>query len=798
MVKISLQYKIGFLLLIAVSIVILIGYVSYQSLSSIVSSIHVDAQPDYTLIRLKEISIELEKAENSIRLYTLSKDEKYLNPYYKAIFRIDEKINLLKNNNPNDSALLNGIDSISWLIGEKYLLWGHLVELHETDSTKGQLQSLSDELMKIDTISKNHEQQSLFKRLFKSRESELLVDHKQLADKVTAVESQSEQLNERLREEELKLAVTNNRLTSRIYALMQELEKMKRNELAQKAENADQLAKKTYRWLLFFLVTVLLLSLVVVFIVARFIRKTIASQKALEHSKLEAERLAKIKEIFTANVSHEIRTPLNAIYGFLEQVDMHSLEDDNRNKLNVVKTSSKNLLRIVNDVLDFSKLQSGKLTLEKSHYSIRSLVDEIFILFNESALNNQSVLSVNIDPDVSEAYYSDPFRLKQVVTNLVGNAIKFTRNGKILIDVSEENKTPEDALLVIRVSDTGIGIAAEKLELIFDDFTQGDAGTTQKYGGTGLGLSIVKKILELYGGNIQVESHVHKGSIFTCRIPQAIGNLAEVPTENTLIFFEPPAELNQYRVLIADDEEYNRLLLKTILNKWNMPFEEAVNGIDAIEKLKGDRFRLALLDIRMPGIDGLKAAKFIRETIKKDSSELPLVAITAAYSADECKMYKEHGFDEIVQKPFNEGELLRIICSLVGLSSKIKQTKTPLTRSKSKPKGKLDLSELNHISNGDQAFVKEMLETFLKSYQDGLKSIDEKVITNEYNFIAEIAHKICSPCRHLGADELWRLTKQLENECKKEGQNNNISKLVEDLKTEFLEVEDQIKSTLQH
>jgi signal transduction histidine kinase len=452
MPKINLQYKIGFLLFVAVIIVLSIGYLSYRSLSSIVSSIHVDAQPDYTLIRLKEISLELEKAENSIRLFTLSKDENHLNPYYKAIFRIDEKISLLKNNNPDDSALLAGIDSISWLIGEKYLLWSRLVKLYETDSTKGKLISLSNELMKIDTIKKNYEQQSLFKRLFKSREKELLVDHKELAEKVTAVETETEQLNKRLREEELKLARTNSRLTTRIYALMQELEKAKRTEIANKAEDANQLAQKTYLWLLFFLIAVLVLALIVVFIVARYIRKTIASQKALIKSKLEAERLARIKEIFTANVSHEIRTPLNAIYGFLEQVDMDSLEKENREKLKVVKTSSENLLRIVNDVLDFSKLQSGKLILEKTHYSIRSLLNEIFLLFNESALKNHSTLQLIIDPDVSEAYFSDPFRLKQVLINLVGNAIKFTRNGKIVIDIYEEKKVGESIELIIRAS----------------------------------------------------------------------------------------------------------------------------------------------------------------------------------------------------------------------------------------------------------------------------------------------------------------------------------------------------------
>jgi CheY-like chemotaxis protein/nitrogen-specific signal transduction histidine kinase/HPt (histidine-containing phosphotransfer) domain-containing protein len=547
---------------------------------------------------------------------------------------------------------------------------------------------------------------------------------------------------------------------------------------------------------LFFLVAVLLLALVVVFIVARYIRKTIASQKALEQAKQEAEQLAQIKEIFTANVSHEIRTPLNAIYGFLEQVDMNSIEKENREKLKIVKTSSENLLRIVNDVLDFSKLQSGKMMLEKTHYSIRSLIEEVSLLFNESAIKNHSTLQLNIDPDVSDAYFGDPFRLKQVLINLVGNAIKFTLHGLILIDAYEEKKQKNSVELVLRVSDTGIGIAPEKLEIIFDDFTQGDTDTTQKYGGTGLGLSIVKKILALFDGSIQVESSINKGSIFTCRIPQEIGNLSEIAYKSTQVFAQPPKELSQYPILIADDEEYNRLLLKTILKKWNMPFEEAVNGTDAIEKLKSGRFTIALLDIRMPGINGLKAAKFIRETLKKNSRELPLIAITAAYSPEECEVYKKEGFSGIIRKPFSEMELLRTIVSQLNLTLQIKQIRTTPSISPDKTKGILDFNELYRISNNDEVFVREMLETFIKTYHQGLKLIDEKLDTHEYSEVVEVAHKICSPCRHLKADELWRLTKKLENECKSDVQKNNIGKTVVELKNEFCEVKKQINDKL--
>jgi signal transduction histidine kinase/HPt (histidine-containing phosphotransfer) domain-containing protein len=796
MLKVTLQYKIGFLLFIAILVVLSIAYLSYRSLSSIVSSIHVEAKPDLTLITLKEISLELEKAENSVRIYTLSKNSKQLEPYYRALINIDGKMDTLRENNPHNEILLSGIDTISWLIEEKYLLWRHMIELYNSDNTLGKLESLSNELLMIDIISKNREEQSLLERLFNKSDEELIVDHRELAEKIAAVESEDEQLNQQLRAEELKLAQTNSKLTNRFYALMEDLEKSERLEVENKAVKADELAKKTYWWLVIFLIAVTLLALIVVFIVARYIRKTIASQRALEQSKLEAEQLAKMKEIFTANMSHEIRTPLNAVYGFLEQVDMRSLSDENREKLQVVKTSSQNLLRIVNDVLDFSKLQSGKLLPEKTHYSIRILLGEIMQLFIESAKKNHTSLELNIDPDVSETYYGDSFRIKQAIINLVSNAVKFTKNGFILIDAFEENKQAEGVELVIRISDTGIGISPEKINLIFEDYTQGDVNITQKYGGTGLGLSIVKSILSLYGGTIQVESRLDKGSTFVCRIPQEYGLSSEVSQEKHEFYTIPPGELKNLPVLIADDEEYNRLLLKTILKKWHMPFDEAMDGIDAIEKLKGGRFRLALLDIRMPGIDGLKAARFIRENLKKNKSDLPLIAITAAYSPEECEAYRREGFNEVLQKPFSESELLKIITSLFNLKSDIRKISFPASIKPEKSRGKIDFSELYKISGNDEKFVGEMLETFIKSYHDGLRLIDENLQIKDFRQAAEVAHKICSPCRHLGAMDLYQLTKNLENECKSDAQNNNISKLVDSLKNEFLEIERIIQDKL--
>ena len=855
MKNVSLPFKIGILLFLAIVIVISIGYLSYRSLQEIVSSIHLEAKPDYTFASLKEISLELEKAENSIRLYSLSKSRSYLNNYYDALDEIDSKISQLREN-ANDQNLLYSLDTLSMLIAEKQYIWNEMLLINQDDVLAEKLKSITDTLLKKDTLQKitsiedtltienkakeeisdiepEEEELGFFQRLFRKKPEEPPEEEQQavrfekpavaenshdktlgfsedtvgetsnanlnperIAKMISEVGHEDQQINKRMRREELKLAETNRKLTEKFYLVMEDIETAQQKSIRRKAHNADLLARQTYQWLTLFSAAVTLLAIIVLFTVARYIRKSIAYQRALEHSKKEAEQLARTKEIFTANVSHEIRTPLNAIYGFLRQVDESSLESGNREIMRVVRSSSENLLQIVNDVLDFSKLEAGKIQLEKRAFELKSILNETHILFNDQALANNSTLTINIDDSVSRVYLGDPHRLKQIVFNLVSNAIKFTRNGSVSVTAGQIRNTDQKDVLILTVSDTGIGISPEKTELIFEDYTQAEAGTTQQYGGTGLGLSIVKKITELFGGTISVESKLKEGSKFICQIPVEVGTVAQLPKTGKKPKVPEQVDLSNYKALIVDDEEYNRMLLRRLLQKWKLPFDEASNGLEAIELLKTNSYSIALLDIRMPVLDGRKAARFVRESLRLSSSELPLIAVTAAAGKDEMKQYLSDGFNDVINKPFNENKLFTLIQKHI-LKEPVTIKKTVDENSAGNEKsGEIDFNELIRVSNNDKGFVKEMLEMFINSFSEGIEQIDSGLKEKNYHQVSETAHKIASPCRHLGAQTLLRITKEIEAGSNGNQDYESIPDLLVELKTEFRRVEKQIMNKL--
>ncbi len=847
MKNISLPFKIGILLFLAILIVLIIGFVSYRSMQSIVASIHSEAKPDRTLIALKNISLELEKAENSIRIYSLSKSTRALDNYYFALQDIDNEIERLRSIRENEE-LLASLDTLQILIAEKQFIWKEILRINQDDVIANKLRSLSDTLLKRDTASRAvritdtlirreivqqpdpgeeqlEDSRTFFQKLFGKKQEEPLADTdpesddqelvlrkesatedtsivdtllvaaaseintREIAEMITEVGDEDELLNYRIKREELRLAGINRKLTEKFYALMETMEQTQRASLLVKAKNADTLARKTYLWMGLFSAAVTILAIVVLFTVAGYMRKSIAYQKALEYSKREAEKLARTKEIFTANVSHEIRTPLHAIYGFLKQINTKKMDPGNQEKIQVAISSSENLLRIVNDVLDFSKLEAGKIRLEKEPFDLREIFSHTYQLFSEEAVKNNSRLKLEVDKDVSEVLLGDPYRLKQILFNLVSNAIKFTHKGVVEVHAREKQIYKRRVELIITVADTGIGIAPEKTSVIFDDYTQAEAGTTQRFGGTGLGLSIVKKIIDLFGGTIELESKLNAGSKFTCRLPMDKGKAGQLAQRTAVQKTEVPPALRGHKALIADDEEYNRRLLKALLDKWGMTYDEASDGLEAIEMLKSNTYSVLLLDIRMPALDGVKIARFVRESMGKPVEELPLVAVTAATSEKDRTRYLGEGFNEVISKPFDELELSTMLESLIAGGKPAVKVSSSIRKSK---RNGVDFVNLEKMANNDTVFIREMLELFLHSFRSGLDEIESGMASRDYGQIAETAHKISSPCRHLGAKNLLACTKELEAKSGNAASETDVQEMIDQLKTEFKGVEKQI------
>jgi PAS domain S-box-containing protein len=395
-------------------------------------------------------------------------------------------------------------------------------------------------------------------------------------------------------------------------------------------------------------------------------RDLIITNEELNKAKIQLEESLKVKEQFLANMSHEIRTPMNAIIGFTNLLlrSKHTA-DESKQFLSAIHTSGENLLVIINDILDFSKLESGKVTFESIKFKLRHLMNMMVDLMKPKADEKQIQLHYDISDEITDDLIGDPTRLNQILINLVGNAIKFTNTGEVLIKVSKLNEEDGKIELKFDVKDTGIGIRKENLEMIFESFTQGSNDTTRKYGGTGLGLSITKQLIELQGGNISVSSEMDKGSTFTFNLKFKTGSSPKGSKKETDENNGQDYPLKGTRVLLVEDNVFNQVLAKKILENWQCDVDLAENGKIATEKAVENNYDIILMDIQLPEMDGYEATSFIRNKLSEPKSNVPIIAMTAhafANEADKCFSYK---MNDYISKPFTEANLYQKITSVL-------------------------------------------------------------------------------------------------------------------------------------
>jgi signal transduction histidine kinase/CheY-like chemotaxis protein/HPt (histidine-containing phosphotransfer) domain-containing protein len=789
--KISVQTKIGLLMILAVVLLSATGYLSYRNLSSIVSSVQVDLKPDVRLASIRDISMDLEKAQNSIRIYTNTLDSADLRPYYSIISNIDGKVAGLRSECLGDSILTHQADTIGKLIEKNIDIWNQLLYLHHNFIVVRNLKQLS---VKLDsnTVEDNRTESNILKRVFSHANKNRLNERDILSD-LKEIEQQDSITKVRLTSREAKLAVTSTEIKEQFYDLITKIENEIAGLVKTKVLAADKLAEKTYIWLGLFSISGTLLAILVMFIIIRYVRKTHAYQIALQSSKDESEKLSRTKELFMANMSHEIRTPVTAISGFTEQLLHEPLDENTTRTLKIIKSSSDHLTNIINDILDFSKLQNGKLTLEKVHFSIVQILEDVYALFERQAQRNNTRLSFSISPDSPRVLLGDPYRLKQILINLVSNSVKFTSNGKVHFSINCKKHEKSDIELIMEVVDTGVGIDESKINFIFEDFTQEEMSTTRKYGGTGLGLSIVKKLIELHHGSIECKSRKNQGTKITCFLPYSTGDekLVKKEADYQLVV---PEEIKNLKILIVDDEVYNRMLFKTIMQRWQIRYYEAKNGMEALELLKANKYDLLFMDARMPGIDGLKATQFIRTEMNIPDSEMPVICISAAMINEDWQKYRNAGMNAFLSKPFTEEMLLSSIISVLKDHTPVDSVYTE-GPGEFKPNGeeKINLQNLYHIAGGDEKFVKQMLDSFIESTETGLSEMQEHIVAGHLNSVAELAHKMLPPSRHVGAAALSRLLKKIEENIRKNDDASSLSMLVSQSLTEFEEVSRLIK-----
>jgi PAS domain S-box-containing protein len=519
------------------------------------------------------------------------------------------------------------------------------------------------------------------------------------------------------------------------------------------------------------------------------------TEEKLKRAKETAEKANQAKSDFLAKVSHEIRTPLNAILGFTEQLQQTQLNSKQSDYVKIIDKSSEHLLSLINDILILSKIEARQINFEKSPFKIKHTVKYVYNALLGTAKDKGLNFSFNIDPKLDQIILGDSFRLRQILINILSNAVKFTNTGYVEIRCFLHKESKNEIKVRFDIIDTGIGIKPDDLQTIFEQFKQGDSGITQKYGGTGLGLTICKNLIDMLGGSLSVSSQENIGTTFSFTIPYAKGRKTDF-VSNDLGKIDPN-KLKNKKVLLVDDDSVNRLLGKIILEKIECDFDIAINGKDAITCLDEKKYDIVLLDIHMPDISGIDVTKYFRQ--KKNNKSTKIVAVTAAVMKDDIKKYYNAGINDFLIKPYKEIHLFNKMCEVL----KIKKAPFPkpaaeiILKEEIHPK-LYNLSELKKMTGNNNALIAKMLSTFIKNSKTALQKFNSALVTKDSNLIGETAHKILPSFRHLDVYYIVKRLIELKEISRKEADFNVLGNATEKVIQAIEKLLKELKTELQH
>lgn len=478
-----------------------------------------------------------------------------------------------------------------------------------------------------------------------------------------------------------------------------------------------------------------------IYAIARDVTERMVLEKDLKEAKIIAEQNAYAKDLFLANMSHEIRTPMNAITGFSNLLADTKLDSEQREFVSNINIASENLLGIINDILDISKIESGHITLEEIPFNIKDLVKNVHAILNHKAVEAGLDFSVSVASEIPDFLIGDPTRLNQILLNLTNNAIKFTEKGRVDIHLELLEEKTEECTIRFCVKDTGIGIPQQKQSDIFERFTQADTDTTRRFGGTGLGLSISKSLVELLNGTIALESEVNKGTTFFVTLK--FNKTSEEMQQKIKSKLMQIDNEHKIKVLLVEDNILNQKLALKVLQNFGFTPELAENGRIAVEKVQQNVYDVVLMDLQMPEMDGYQATEFIRQKLKM---KIPIIAMTAHSLVGEKDKCIAIGMDDYIPKPFSPNELYTKIVSFASAENK---EDSAFAANESL----VDLSYISELSGGNEEFEKEMIELFIKQSPIDMAILEKAIHDSNYTLIKALAHKLKSSFALMGIKE---------------------------------------------